>query len=637
MVVVVAVIAALALLPIVRDAWRMRRGPLVTALAGIAWLTVAISSSMAPDARPPATNRPVPLDRDEIEFATSRSCRACHPDEHASWHHSYHRTMTQVATPDTIIPKITKETFEYLGERYSIEMRGSRLWVTVDGRERRVVQTTGSHHYQVFWYPTGSSRKLGLFPFCYKLAEQRWMPIDSVFILPPETRQQTGIGRWNTNCYMCHATEAEPRWRSADEMDTRVVEFGIACEACHGACGEHVAENANPLRRYAQRLADEPDDTVVNPARLDADASAEACGQCHALTIVREQYESEVRESGLVFRPGGKLEHTRVVISPDSTEPEVQRLTASQPEFIASKFWPDGVIRISGREFNGLRVSACFTHDHEPTRMTCLSCHEMHPGGDEERSLDEWADDQLGAGMRTNRACTQCHEEYLDDAELVAHTHHAPGSTGSLCYNCHMTYTTYGLQKAVRSHAITTPDVRTNIETRRPNACNQCHLDQSLGWAADRLQAWYGTDVPELDSDQRDVAAGALWALRGDAAQRAFTAWSMGWKAAREASGGGEWMTPYLAELMRDPYPAVRFIAHRSLREAAEFAPAEAWDFTADEGEREPAIRAVVDLWERRSRRGAPRLLIDGDGALQRDAFERLLKARDTRPVYLTE
>jgi len=32
-------------------------------------------------------------------YRSSDTCRACHPSQYASWHASYHRTMTQVATP----------------------------------------------------------------------------------------------------------------------------------------------------------------------------------------------------------------------------------------------------------------------------------------------------------------------------------------------------------------------------------------------------------------------------------------------------------------------------------------------------------------------------------------------------------
>ena len=89
-------------------------------------------------------------------------------------------------------------------------------------------------------------------------------------------------------------------------------------------------------------------------------------------------------------------------------------------------FWPDGMVRISGREFNGLIATPCFAHDDPSKQMTCLSCHEMHQPLDDPRSREEWANDQLKytmdsnrPGLHTNQACTQCHSEYEDENKIL--------------------------------------------------------------------------------------------------------------------------------------------------------------------------------------------------------------------------
>src|SRR5688500_17717044 len=136
---------------------------------------------------------------------------------------------------------------------------------------------------------------------------------------------------------------------------------------------------------------------------------------------------------------------------------------------------------------------------------------------------------------------------------------HGESSPGSSRYNCHMPYTTYALLEAIRSHQVSSPCVHSTSETGRPNACSLCHLDKSLGCTSARLAAWYGISEPSLSEDDRSIAAGAAWMLRGDAQQRALAAWSAGWPAAQSASGTG-WMAPILARLADDPYEAVRFI-----------------------------------------------------------------------------
>ena len=63
-----------------------------------------------------------------------------------------------------------------------------------------------------------------------------------------------------------------------------------------------------------------------------------------------------------------------------------------------------------------------------------------------------------------------------------------------------MPHTTYGLVKAIRSHEISSPNVRESVTARRPNACNLCHLDKTLEWTNSHMHDWYGTD--RLQADQ---------------------------------------------------------------------------------------------------------------------------------------
>ena len=100
-----------------------------------------------------------------------------------------------------------------------------------------------------------------------------------------------------------------------------------------------------------------------------------------------------------------------------------------------------------------------------------------------------------------------------------------------------MPHTRYGLLKASRSHAIDSPSVASSVESGRPNACNACHLDRTLAWTARKLTEWYGAPPVELNREQKTISATLLRLLKGDAGQRAITAWSMGWEAAHQASG----------------------------------------------------------------------------------------------------
>jgi len=204
--------------------------------------------------------------------------------------------------------------------------------------------------------------------------------------------------------------------------------------------------------------------------------------------------------------------------------------------------------------------------------------------------------------------------------------------------NCHMPHTTYGLFTAMRSHRIDSPSVAASVQTGRPNACNLCHLDQTLEWTGRRLSDWYGEPEVALDLDQRTVAASVLWAVKGDAVQRAIAGWHMGWEPARQASGRS-WQGAYLALLVADPYVAVRRLAERSLHDLPGFGDFRV-DFvsTEDAGRKQ---REAITRWRALVAggpdRSGPGLLMDARGELDRAEFTRLLSQRDDRPVRIAE
>lgn len=577
----------------------------------------------------------------EDGYVGSKSCRSCHPGEHDSWQHSFHRTMTQVAARANLQADFERLELDWFGKQVVLEWRGEQLWTVFDrgGKrpahvERPVEQLTGSHHLQVLWYSTGEGRELGPVPMCFKTEERAWIPLTSVFVLPPTFRDPPDPGAWNQSCTMCHTTAARPRV-DIDRTDTHVSEFGIACEACHGPGEAHVAANHNPLRRWSQRALGS-DDTIANPATLQPVRSAQVCGHCHSVAIIKQQHFDTWREQGSPYVPGQDLQRTHLVIGTDDFgAPEVQRELRNNQDFFKSSFWSDGQVRLSGREFNGMRQSPCYTHGDADRQIDCTSCHRMHP--EDGKAMDEWRDDQLQAGMRGNVGCTQCHEAMASAAGLQAHTHHGAESSGSNCYNCHMSHTSIGLMKASRSHAITTPSVDAELATGRPNACNQCHLDRTLQWTAEQLKQNWGVPPPPLTAEQQQVAAGVRWLLTGDAGQRTLAAWSFAWSPAQTASGS-DWMAPYLARLLDDPYYVVRFNAARALRSLEGYGDAlNGYQFIAEQVVQKPFVDNVTALWQSRFRGGAnAAVLIAADGLMQA-RFAELYARRDDRPVYIAE
>jgi hypothetical protein len=402
-----------------------------------------------------------------------------------------------------------------------------------------------------------------------------------------------------------------------------------------------VRANQSPARRYWLHLTKQRDTTTIQPTRLNAKASSQVCGQCHGIWLYTHSANGpSTNTTGLPYRPGNDIFQSRTLVRPaDAEKPALKKRLAEFPSYLNALFWSDGMVRVSGREYNGLVDSPCYAKATDPQRtLSCSSCHTMHESSADARPASEWArTHQVSIGMNSNQACVQCHPKFATN--LAAHTKHAEGSTGSSCYNCHMPYTTYGLLKGLRSHQISSPSVTASVETGRPNACNLCHLDKSLGWTSNALEKWYGTKKPVLSDDQQNIAASLLWLLRGDAGQRALMVWAMGWQPAQQASGA-DWLSPFLAGAFDDPYDAVRLIAFRSMRSLPGMAAFNG-DFLAPPNQRRADVARILDLWRRAqasgSRHTEAALLLNPDGTFKLDVINRLIREQDARPVNLNE
>lgn len=545
-------------------------------------------------------------------YATSNRCEACHPSQYHSWHRGYHRTMTQYATPQAVRGDFDNRTLTEAGTQAGHEIHLSRrgddffaemvdpLWqyqVDIGRRpapgpgeaaprvQRRISMVTGSHHMQAYWVPANAGNSQLSLPFTYLFDDHRWVPRSQVFLHPPE-QDHYDEQVWNVSCIRCHTTAGQPLAlkpsddpTAADDwrIDSQLGENGIACEACHGPAEAHVAANQNPLRRYWLHVRGAGDPTIVNPARIPAARGAEICGQCHSLTEISPDIELG---QGKTYAPGAELEKSQPLLRSLHPSPELAQHIADDPLYLRNYFWADGTIRVSSRDYSGLVESRCM----QSGKLWCGSCHSLH---------DSDPVNLLTQGKDGDAACTSCHPRIA--GALEAHTHHASGSQGSRCDNCHMPYTVYGLLKGIRNHRIDSPKVTgASGGDARPNACNLCHVDKSLGWTAQQLARWYKQPVPErLSSAPDDTPAAISWLVSGDAVLRALAAWHFGWQAQQQPAAVAS-AVPYLVTALEDPYAAVRYVAGHALQKIL---PGVEYDYLAEPQAQQRAGAEILRRW----------------------------------------
>jgi len=320
---------------------------------------------------------------------------------------------------------------------------------------------------------------------------QRW------FHLYPDDPPQPGdplhwTGReqnWNYQCAECHSTDLKKNYDLAsDGYRTSWSEIDVACEACHGPGSAHVASAEAPGQGEAKwastdkglvvDLSDRDaagwviDEQTGKPqrSRLRTDhTQIELCARCHSR---RGQIWDD-------YRYGEPLYQTH-------------RLALLEERL----YYPDGQIKDEVYVYGSFLQSAMYE-----AGVTCSDCHEPH---------------SLRLRAEGNGVCARCHlPSRYDSSE---HHHHKPDSPGGACASCHMPQRTYMVVDDRADHSLRVPRPDLSLELGIPNACNQCHRDKSVQWAADKVVAWYGK--PDKPAHHFGEALHAARSAAPDAADR---------------------------------------------------------------------------------------------------------------------
>lgn len=554
----------------------MRLAQVLLVLAGaLAGLSLALAvSAIQRELAQPLTLHPV-------GYAQSTECVLCHQNHYRTWHQTYHRRMTQPASPDTVLGDFDNATYTYQGVTSRFNRTANGYTITTLGIEGRlttytIALTVGSRRIQQYVAQV-NDRHLRV-PLAWNIEEGRWFHLNGGFLDPDDADFNTHLALWDANCIFCHNVRARPGYDfAAQTFDAQVAEFGIACEACHGPASEHIARNANPLRRYLL-YASGRDPSIISPRELTPLAQAQICGQCHGQRLPNplDRIEEFVT-TGWPFIPGDDLNAYTTPLTPQSLVPNVD---------VPARFWGDGTPRLTAYEYQGYLLST----GHLTSELTCSSCHTMH-GGDPKGMIEP--------ALRGNQGCTQCHAAIA--ADVSAHTRHAPDSPGSECYACHMPHITYGVLTLHRTHRIQNPDPARAWRYAMPEACTLCHTNQTAVWSARQTSALFGAPLPaDLPAaDPTYATAETIRALfSGDVVQRATAAYALG---QGRYTSDTAWHIPLALRAMQDRYPVIRRIAYLSLLTVARNLPGvdalPAFDYLAEPAERARVLAAWETWW----------------------------------------
>jgi predicted CXXCH cytochrome family protein len=505
------------------------------------------------------------------EYSGADKCQECHQENYDSWKQTYHRSMTQEATEESVLGQFDNSEQTYWGITIRPNMKDGKFYFSYYDPKTgthlntlEIKRTVGSRRYQQYLAQTentaGNYYRLELL---WHILDQRWVHLNGAFLGSDHQAFDNHTGIWNQNCIFCHNTGIHPNMTNYDEIveltktgrplnlnqdsrfESSVSDLGIGCESCHANGQEHIELNQNPIRKYYLHYSEDDDKSIINPAKLSAKRAMDVCGQCHGQRTPKSfDLARKWMEQGPTYRPGDALQtHVNPVL-------KESQINTRKSDMFKQRFWKDGTPRLSAYEYQGLLQSQC----HIKGDLTCNDCHSMHDGDPKGMITEE---------NRSNAACFQCHEDYKNT--LTEHTGHQQDSDGSLCYNCHMPKIVYGVMTFHRSHKIESPNPVAEFANDKPNACAACHIDKTDDWIiAESLKLWPNLQNAEEFSTSNIISA--IYKLHsGDPAERAIAASNLSYKSRLINSDDKKFLIPHLLFAMEDSYPAIRRFAFKSL------------------------------------------------------------------------
>jgi predicted CXXCH cytochrome family protein len=355
--------------------------------------------------------------------------------------------------------------------------RGEEFWVNTadaqgNARNFRVDYTFGIEPLQQYLVALDGGRYQALtIAWDTRPAEaggQRWFDLTDGVVDHEDPLHWTGVFyNWNSSCAECHSTGLAKNLDFATgEFATTWSSDNVDCEACHGPGSLHAAAPttarlALPAASRAWVFADGARIAQRVPA-LSGDLEIEVCAQCHSR---RTQFSES-------YQPGDSF------------------LEGFRPALLdAALYHADGQVLDEVYEYGSFLQSPMYA-----AGVTCTDCHDPHSG-------------ELRANG--NGVCATCHVP--SEFDTPEHHRHAPGGTGSLCVDCHMTERTYMGVDARRDHSFRVPRPDLSTPLGVPNACNGCHEDQSAEWAAAQVAAWFPAGRSGTFHYAQALHAGRAW------------------------------------------------------------------------------------------------------------------------------
>ena len=405
----------------------------------------------------------------KAQYVGRESCKECHQQEYDLWVGSHHDLAMDTAIESTVLGDFDNREFTHKGFTHRMYRKNDKFFVHTQGPDGlpgdfEVAYTFGYTPLQQYLVPFEGGR-LQCLPITWDTEKKRWYHLaDTVYhgqdIDHKDWLYWTNQGQnWNGMCADCHSTNLQKGFDPQTKtFHTTWSEIDVSCEACHGPASEHV--------EWAKLPGDARDENshyglLVKTNNITNREEVNLCARCHVRRYALSDFE-HYDEDILNYMVPQKL---------------------LQPYYHS-----DGQILEEDYVYGSFTQSKMFEKG-----VKCSDCHDVHS------TQRHHGDNQL---------CIKCHRVDIYDTP-EHHFHKMKGEEGTpliagegqkvyevgegaLCINCHMPGAYYMGVDFRRDHSLRVPRPDLSISLGTPNACNQCHTDETPQWADNHIQKWYG-------------------------------------------------------------------------------------------------------------------------------------------------
>ncbi|MFV0522071.1 MAG: multiheme c-type cytochrome [Mangrovibacterium sp.] len=406
----------------------------------------------------------------EPQYVGREVCVECHGTEEHDFMGSDHDLAMDVANDSTVLADFNHaELHRSNGEVNKAYKKNDKYYVLTDGedggmKEYEVKYVFGHYPLQNYLveFPGG---KLQVLPLTWSTRDSAWYYMaDSIPQYAKVDHKDwlhwtNQAQNWNSMCAYCHTTGFKKNYDvETDTYHSTWTEGDVSCEACHGPASNHIKWANMP--EYAQKDWDNYGLVTKTSGLDDNEQYVEMCARCHSRRATfGDQYPHNM-----------------------ATYDFMQMALPQEPQW-----YVDGQVHDEDYVVASFMQSKMFQRG-----VQCNDCHNVHSG---ERKLEG------------NALCFQCHNPA--DYDTYAHHHHKYAGekgeavtslygdkydvgSGTECVNCHMPAQYYMGVDLRNDHSFRVPRPDLSDKLGSPNACVQCHGNETNQWAAKQIEQWHG-------------------------------------------------------------------------------------------------------------------------------------------------